>query len=42
VQQICQEKETVFNSATVSGAAIMLKVENINSALLHKLKNKAM
>jgi hypothetical protein len=41
VQEICQENETVFNSGSVSGTAIMLKVENINSALLHKLRNQA-
>ena len=36
-----RKKKLFFNTGSLSGTAIMLKVESINSALLHKLRNKA-
>jgi hypothetical protein len=41
VQEICLEKETVFNTVGLSGATMTRRVEDISSDLLNQLRNKS-
>jgi hypothetical protein len=40
VQEICPEKETVFNTLSLSSATMTQWVEDISSDLLYKVRNK--